>query len=284
MFAFIMMHVFGVSANLMSLGALDFGIVVDGAVIIVEGVLHALVLQHVGRRLTQSEMDTVVTHSASSIYKSAAFGVLIIIVVFIPIMTLTGIEGKMFRPMAQTVSFAVLGALILSLTYVPMLASLFLKKNIDGKRTFSDRIMSRLQRIYQPVLEKALHHPRTTVALAGGLFVLSLLVFTRLGGVFIPQLEEGDLAMQVTLPAGSSLEETIRTTTQAERILLDHFPEVRQVVSKIGTAEVPTDPMSVELADVMIVLKDKEEWTSAETREELVALMEEKLSAIVGAS
>lgn len=284
MFAFIMMHLFGVSANLMSLGALDFGIVVDGAVIIVEGVLHALFALHVGKRLTQSEMDHVVAASASAIYKSAAFGVLIIIVVFFPIMTLTGIEGKMFRPMAQTVSFAVLGALILSLTYVPMLSALLLKKDVKEKRNISDRIVGALQRAYQPGLHKALNNPKATLLIALLLLVISIFIFTRLGGVFIPQLEEGDIAMQMTLPAGSSLEESIRTSTQAEQVLLENFPEVRQVVSKIGTAEVPTDPMSVELADIMVVMKEKEAWTTAETREELVRKMEEKLSAIIGAS
>ena len=284
MFAFIMMHLFGVSANLMSLGALDFGIVVDGAVIIVEGVLHALVVAHAGQKLSQSQMDGVVIKSASSIYRSAAFGVLIIIVVFIPIMTLTGIEGKMFRPMAQTVSFAVLGALILSVTYVPMLSALILKKDVTSKKNISDRIINGLQRIYQPGLRSALNHPAITLITAVALFGLSIVAFSRLGGVFIPQLEEGDIAMQMTLPTGSSLDESIRTSTQAEQILLKNFPEVKQVVSKIGTAEVPTDPMSVELADIMIVMKEKEEWTSAETREELVAKMEEKLSAIIGAS
>ncbi len=284
MFAFIMMDIFGVSANLMSLGALDFGIVVDGAVIIVEGVLHALYATHLGRKLSQPEMDGVVTKSAGAIYKSAAFGVLIIVVVFIPIMTLTGIEGKMFRPMAQTVSFAVLGALILSLTYVPMLSALILKKNIREKVDVSDRIMEKLQRLYQPTLHKALNNPMVTVLTATGLLVASVFVFTRLGGVFIPQLEEGDFAMQMTLPTGASLDESIRTSTQAEKILLENFPEVKQVVSKIGTAEIPTDPMSVELADIMVVLKDKKEWTSAETREELVKKMEKKLSDILGAS
>ena len=284
MFAFIMMHVFGVSANLMSLGALDFGIVVDGAVIIVEGVLHSVFAYHAGQKLTRSEMDGVVIKSASSIYRSAAFGVLIIVVVFIPIMTLTGIEGKMFRPMAQTVSFAVLGALLLSVTYVPMLSALILERNIRPKHNISDRIMKAFQRAYRPGLQKALDHPAPTVLIAVALFVLSIFVFTRLGGVFIPQLEEGDIAMQMTLPTGSSLEESIRTSTQAEQILLENFPEVKQVVSKIGTAEVPTDPMSVELADIMIVMKEKEEWTSADSREELVSLMEEKLSVIIGAS
>lgn len=186
--------------------------------------------------------------------------------------------------MAQTVSFAVLGALILSLTYVPMLSALLLNKKVVVKRNISDRIMGGLQRMYQPSLDKALNNPKATLLIAMTLLVISIFTFTRLGGVFIPQLEEGDIAMQMTLPTGSSLEESIRTSTQAEQILLDNFPEVRQVVSKIGTAEVPTDPMSVELGDIMIVMKEKEEWTSAETREEIVKKMEEKLSAIIGAS
>jgi cobalt-zinc-cadmium resistance protein CzcA len=284
LFAFILMNVFGVSANLMSLGALDFGIVVDGAVIIVEGILHALVASHVGVKLNQRQMDEVVVSSASSIYKSAAFGVLIIIVVFIPIMTLTGIEGKMFRPMAQTVSFAVFGALVLSLTYVPMLSALLLKKNIVLKKNISDKIMEGLRRVYQPSLRKALRNPKAILFSTLILLGISAFIFGRLGGVFIPQLEEGDIAMQMTLPTGSSLNESIRTATQTERLLLENFPEVKQVVSKIGTAEVPTDPMSVELADIMIVLKDKDEWTSAKSRDELVRRMEEKLTAIIGAS
>src|SRR5690606_26913442 len=223
MFAFIMMYMFGVSANLMSLGAIDFGIVVDGAVIIVEGILHALFAYHVGKSLTREEMDGVVAKSASSIYRTAAFGVLIIIVVFIPIMTLTGIEGKMFRPMAQTVSFAVLGALLLSLTYVPMMSSLMLKRNIILKPTLSDRIMAVLQRGYRAVLGKALDRPAVTISIALSLFIAAIVIFSRLGGVFIPQLEEGDLAMQMTLPAGSSLDESIRNSTLAEQILLEQF-------------------------------------------------------------
>ena len=284
LFAFIMMYVFGVSANLMSLGAIDFGIVVDGAVIIVDGILHALFTYHVGQTLTREEMDSVVARSASSIYRTAAFGVLIIIVVFIPIMTLTGIEGKMFRPMAQTVSFAVLGALLLSLTYVPMMSALVLKRNVMPKETISDRIMRVLKRAYSALLHKALDHPAATLSISLGLFVGAIWIFSRLGGVFIPQLEEGDLAMQMTLPAGSSLDESIRNSTLAEKILLEEFPEVKQVVSKIGTAEVPTDPMSVEQADIMIILKDKTEWTSADTREELIGKMESALSVLIGPS
>lgn len=284
LFAFIMMHLFGVSANLMSLGAIDFGIVVDGAVIIVEGILHALFAHHAGETLSRAEMDSVVARSASSIYRTAAFGVLIIIVVFIPIMTLTGIEGKMFRPMAQTVSFAVLGALLLSLTYVPMMSALVLKRKVIPKKNISDRIMDVLKRAYGVVLRKALDHPAGTLSISMGMLIAAIWIFSRLGGVFIPQLEEGDLAMQMTLPAGSSLNESIRSSTLAEQILLDNFPEVKQVVSKIGTAEIPTDPMSVEQADIMIVLKDKDEWTSAATREELIAKMESALAVIIGPS
>ncbi|WPP49551.1 CusA/CzcA family heavy metal efflux RND transporter [Catalinimonas niigatensis] len=284
LFAFIMMRAFGVSANLMSLGAIDFGIVVDGAVIIVESVLHVLYTQYLGRKLSRSEMNSVVSHATSQIFKSAAFGVLIIIVVFIPIMTLTGIEGKMFRPMAQTVSFAVLGALLLSLTYVPMMASWVLKRDIQDKKTISDKIVDGLKKVYLPVLDKAIQYKKTVVTVAFILFLISAFSFTRLGGEFIPTLEEGDLAMQMTIQPGSSLEESVKTSSKAEKILLDNFPEVEQVISKIGTAEVPTDPMAIEDGDIMIIMKDKAEWVSAETREELVAMMKEKLDVIAGAN
>ena len=284
LFAFIMMRAFGVSANLMSLGALDFGIVVDGAVIIVESVLHVVYTSYLGKKLSQSEMDEVVSRSAGKIFKSAAFGVLIIIVVFVPIMTLTGIEGKMFRPMAQTVSFAVLGALLLSLTYVPMMAALVLKKDIKATKNVSDKIIGFLRKIYLPAIEAATTHKKTVVAAAFGLFAISAISFTQLGGEFIPTLEEGDLAMQMTIQPGSSLEESVNTATKAERILLDNFPEVKQVVSKIGTAEVPTDPMAIEDGDIMIIMKPKAEWVTTQSREEMVALMKEKLEVVAGAS
>lgn len=284
LFAFIMMRAFGVSANLMSLGAIDFGIVVDGAVIIVESVLHVLYTQYVGRKLSRDEMNSVVSYSASQIFKSAAFGVLIIIVVFIPIMTLTGIEGKMFRPMAQTVSFAVLGALFLSLTYVPMMASLVLKRDIKDHKNFSDKIMEGLKKLYLPVLNKAIDYKKSVVTVAFVLFLISAFSFTRLGGEFIPTLEEGDLAMQMTIQPGSSLQESVKTSSKAEKILLENFPEVKTVISKIGTAEVPTDPMAIEDGDIMIIMKDKADWVTAETREELVAMMKEKLDVVAGAS
>jgi cobalt-zinc-cadmium resistance protein CzcA len=284
LFGFIMMHIFGVSANLMSLGAIDFGIVLDGAVIIVENILFQLHRHHAGKLLTQNEVDAEVKASAAGIYQSATFGVVIILIVFIPILTLTGIEGKMFRPMAQTFSFVVLGAFLLSMTYIPMMTALFLEKKVKSEKTLSDRVIKFLKLSYHPVLRFSLANKYTLLLITVGIFLIATWSFTRLGGEFIPTLEEGDLAMQMTIPTGSSLSQSILTATRAEKILMDNFPEVRQVVSKIGTAEVPTDPMAIEDADIMIVLKEKKEWVSAGDREELIALMKEKLSVITAAS
>ena len=283
LFALSMMHYFGISANLMSLGAIDFGIVIDGAVIIVEGLLHTLGLSFIGQRLNQKEMDQAVAHSTSKIYRSAAFGVLIILVVFIPILTLEGIEGKTFRPMAQTVGFAILGSMLLSMTYVPVMSALFLSKKIDHEKGIALRIMDKLKSWYRPVLHISLKKPMITVLSALGIFLFSLILFNTLGAEFVPTLEEGDIAMQQSIKPGSSLNESIHTSSMAEKILLDNFPEVLHVVSKIGTAEVPTDPMAIEDADVMIILKDKEEWTSASTREELMDKMKAKLAPITWA-
>ncbi len=278
LFALTMMRYFGISANLMSLGAIDFGIVIDGAVIIVEGLLHALAVGYVGQQLTQEEMDGVVRRSTSEIYRSAAFGVLIILLVFLPILTLEGTEGKTFRPMAQVVSFAIFGSLLLSVTYVPVMASLFVSKNIKPETGFAARLMRVLQRWYRPVVGAAVRRAVPTLLVAGVALVGSLFIFSRMGGEFIPTLEEGDIAMQQAIKPGSSLQESIHTSTMAERILLDNFPEVKHVVSKIGTAEVPTDPMAIEDADIMIILKDKEEWTSATNREDLMDRMKDKLA------
>jgi cobalt-zinc-cadmium resistance protein CzcA len=284
LFALIMMHIFGVSANLMSLGAIDFGIVIDGAVIIVEALLHTLALAYVGRKLSQKEMDEVVMSSTSRIYRSAAFGVMIILLVFVPILALEGTEGKTFRPMAQTVAFAILGSLLLSLTYVPVMSSLFLKKEIKKQSGFSYRFIEFLKNIYRPVLGAALRHRALTLAVGILSFVFAVFVFSRMGAEFIPTLDEGDIAMQQTIKPGSSLKESIHTSTEAERILLENFPEIEHVVSKIGTAEVPTDPMAIEDADIMIILKDRKDWVSADNREELIGLMKEKLKPMSWAS
>lgn len=284
LFTFIMMQLFGVSANLMSLGAIDFGIVVDGAVIVVEGVLHAIMLGHVGKTLKGKDISSIINTSTKHIYKSAAFGVLIILVVFVPIMTLKGIEGKMFKPMAMTISFAVFGALLLSLTYVPVMVSLVLGGKYSEKKNLSDKLVERLQNWYKPVLNSALKLPVLVIAFSLMLLGITGVVFSNMGGEFIPTLEEGDLAMQLSVPPGSSLETSIRKTTEAEKILKDNFPEVKHVVSKIGTAEVPTDPMAIEDADVMIILKERDEWTSASNREDLIALMKDKLESMDSAS
>ncbi|HEY1032106.1 MAG TPA: CusA/CzcA family heavy metal efflux RND transporter [Flavipsychrobacter sp.] len=280
LFALGMMNVFGVSANLMSLGAIDFGLIVDGAVIIVEATMHHLALGK-SRTLTQAEMDDEVYTSASKIRSSAAFGEIIILIVYIPILTLVGIEGKMFRPMAQTVGFAILGALILSLTYIPMMSALILPKTIEHKRTFSDKMMDFFHRKYAPILEWAIRFKHWVVSIAGGLMVITFVVFANMGGEFLPQLQEGDYAFHCILPQGASLSQSIETSMQAERIIKS-FPEVKQVIGKTGSAEIPTDPMPPEASDLIIVLKDKKEWTTTDDYDDLANQMIEKLEAIPG--
>ena len=281
LFALGMMNVFGVSANLMSLGAIDFGLIVDGAVIIVEATLHHLGLNKSKKMLTQSEMDEEVFLSASKIRSSAAFGEIIILIVYIPILTLVGVEGKMFTPMAKTVGFAILGALILSLTYIPMMSALFLSKKMNHKENFSDKMMKRLQKVYQPLLEKALKIKYWLVGGTVALFAVALFIFSRMGGEFIPQLQEGDFAFHCILPQGSSLNQSLETSMQASRII-KQFDEVKMVVGKTGAAEVPTDPMPPEATDMMVILKPQKEWKSDKTYDELADEISEKLEAIPG--
>ena len=285
LFAFGMMKAFGISGNLMSLGAIDFGLIVDGAVIIVEAVCHHLRFMYGGDRkhLDQKEMDEEVYQSASKIRNSAAFGEIIIMIVYLPLLTLNGIEGKMFRPMALTIFFAILGSFILSLTYVPMASALFLsKKTGERKRNVSDRIMSFLHRLYRPVLKFCLRFAIPLIILMVLLFGGSLWLFSRLGGEFLPTLEEGDFAVEISMAQGTSLSQMVQTTTLAEKILKDKFPEIKQAVTRIGSAEIPTDPMPVERADMLISLVPKKEWTSAKTKDELMEKMAETLSVIPG--
>ncbi|MBW7937178.1 MAG: efflux RND transporter permease subunit, partial [Flavobacteriales bacterium] len=192
LFAFGMMSVSGVSANLMSLGALDFGLVVDGAVVIVEGVIHQMHIRYAGQRLSRDVMDQTVSRYSGRMMQTAIFGQVIILIVYIPILALVGIEGKMFKPMAMTVSFAIIGAIILSLTYVPMATSLFLNKNVRVKQTFSDRFMHVLEKAFMPVLAWVIRFKYLMVSISLGVFIISLWLFTLLGSVFIPNLEEGD--------------------------------------------------------------------------------------------
>ncbi|OFX87812.1 MAG: acriflavine resistance protein B [Bacteroidetes bacterium GWF2_33_16] len=286
LFAFGMMQLFGVSGNLMSLGAIDFGLIVDGAVIIVESIVHRITMSkshHTGiKRLTQPQMDEEVFQASSKIRTAAAFGEIIILIVYIPILVLVGIEGKMFKPMGQVVSFAILGAFILSLTWVPMISSLFLSKNTEHKRNISDKIMDFLHKAFNPVIAFALRRKLAIVITSVVLFIGSLFLFTRLGGEFIPQLEEGDLAGLVITLQGGSPANTVEEVKRANIILRDNFPEIKHLVCKIGPGEIPTDPTPMETGDYIITLKPKSEWTTAETREELVEKMEEKLAVLAG--
>lgn len=285
LFAISLMKVFGVSGNLMSLGAIDFGLIVDGAVIIVESVVHRISRRTFvkdGKYLSQEQMDQEVFSSSKRMMTSATFGQIIILIVYLPILTLVGIEGKMFRPMAMVVSFAILGAIILSLTYVPVASSLFLSKKTGRKQQISDRIIGRIQKIFDPVFNLAMKRKIEVIVLSVLLFIGSFWIFSRLGGEFLPQLEEGDLAAGVMTLQGGSLSNTMEMVQKANKILLTNFPEVKTTVCKIGAAEIPTDPTPMETGDYIITLKDKSEWTSAETREELIEKMEEKLSVLAG--
>ncbi|MBK7800074.1 MAG: CusA/CzcA family heavy metal efflux RND transporter [Saprospiraceae bacterium] len=281
LFALGMMNVFGVSANLMSLGAIDFGLIVDGAVIIVEATMHHLGLRKRIDRLSQAEMDAEVFKSASKIRNSAAFGEIIILIVYIPILTLIGIEGKMFRPMGQTVGFAIFGALILSITYIPMMCAQFLSKNISHKQTFSDRMMEFFQRIYAPLLQMAIKAKLYVVGLTVAIFIITSFIFSRMGGEFIPTLAEGNFAFHCILSQGTSLSQSIETSMQASR-LIKEFDEVKMVVGKTGSAEVPTDPMPPEASDMMIILKPQSEWKREISYDDLADEIFEKLENIPG--
>ena len=300
LFAFGMMKTFGIDGNLMSLGAIDFGMIVDSAVIIVEAVVAHIATGHFSSpalraayaahaaaqpagappqpfRLTRGQMDEEVHFSASRIRQSAAFGEIIIMIVYVPLMTLVGIEGKMFRPMALTVFFAILGAFILSLTYVPVASSLVLSRSVHSRKNVSERLMLRLQRLYRPVLEYVLRRSRDVITAAVAMFCVSAVAFKFLGGEFIPSLEEGDFAVEMSMAQGTSLTQMVESCTKAEQLLKKNFPEIRQVVSRIGSAEIPTDPMPVERADIMVALKPRSEWASAKTPPEL----REKMAAVL---
>lgn len=287
LFAIIMMNLFGVSGNLMSLGALDFGLIVDGAVIIVEAVLHRL--SHV-KSLTKndvqhsSQIDAEVTNSATKMMNSAVFGQIIILIVYLPIFSLQGIEGKMFKPMAQTVAFALVGAFLLSLTYIPMMSALVLNSKTNKLSKWSDAKITRLQHRFEQYLRSALKVPKAILASTVLLFIIAIALLLNMGGEFIPQLEEGDFAVDTRLMTGTNLTTTIQTTQSAADLLIKQFPEVQKVVTKIGSGEIPTDPMPLEASDMMVVLKDKKEWTSAKSFPELAEKMSTALKDIPGIS
>lgn len=286
LFALSLMYIFGVDANLMSLGAIDFGIIIDGAVIIVEYIAFKITAERsdflaMPKRERQSFIDKVTLAGASKMMHSAVFGQLIIIIVFIPILSLVGVEGKMFRPMALVFSFALIGTMILCFTYVPVMASLFIRPTDPNKKTISFRIITFLQDKHKPTMEWALNKQTLVLSMAFALVVGAALLYTRMGGEFVPTLDEGDFVIQPVLKTGTSLTNTTEATTRIEKILM-RFPEVDQVVSRIGAAEVPTDPMSMEESDVIIRLKPKKEWVSAKSKDELADKFKEALSEIPG--
>ena len=281
LFAIIMMNLFGVSGNLMSLGALDFGLIIDGAVIIVEAILHQLWKKdHQGA--VMKDRDQVVVQNAGRMMNSAVFGQLIILVVYLPIFSLEGIEGKMFKPMAQTVAFALVGAFILSLTYIPMMCSYFLPQHPSKGQERSEAIVKKIEKAFEPLLLWAVNKWRWVVLSSAGLLLISLVAFSTIGGEFIPELEEGDFAVETRIMTGSSVKASIDYTQQAAKILLDRFPEVEKVVTKIGNGEIPTDPMPMEASDMMVILKDKSDWQSAETFEALAEKMSAALEEVPG--
>jgi cobalt-zinc-cadmium resistance protein CzcA len=281
LFAVIMMNIFGVSGNLMSLGALDFGLIVDGAVIIVEACMFQLHISN-QKKVSQIQMDDIVYSTSTRMRNAAVFGELIILAVYLPIFTLEGIEGKMFKPMAQTVAFALLGAFILSLTYIPMMTALFLNKNISHKKNISDRMMEVLERIHQKYLTKVLAIPKIVIGFVLTLFAVSMFILSTLGGEFIPELPEGDFAVETRVLASSNINTTVDACLKAAHILKKKFPEVEKVIGKVGSGEIPTDPMPTDAADIMIILKDKSEWTSANSWDELSEKMSKALQDVPG--
>ncbi|MCT3815240.1 CusA/CzcA family heavy metal efflux RND transporter [Elizabethkingia anophelis] len=279
LFAIIMMNIFGVSGNLMSLGALDFGLIVDGAVIIVEAVLHRLhsIKGKEGERISGEQMNKEVKTSAGKMMNSAVFGQVIILIVYLPILSLQGIEGKMFKPMAQTVAFALIGAFILSLTYIPMMSSVFLSRKIQTKPTFSDRMIEKLVAFYDRSLAKVLKSSKIVMTVVFLLFALAVFILSKLGGEFIPSLPEGDFAVETRILPGSSLKTSTEVVLKSQQVLMSKFPEIKKIVGKTGSSEIPTDPMPLDASDMMIILKDRKEWTSADNYNDLADKMQKEL-------
>ncbi len=286
LFALSMMYLLGVDANLMSLGAIDFGIIIDGAVIIVEFIAFqfsksSAALVGLSKQDKQLEKDKIAFTGASKMMHSAIFGQIIIIIVFIPILSLSGVEGKMFRPMAEVFSFALIGAMILGLTYVPVVSAIFLKASVPGPKNISVRLLHFLNQVYKPVLHWAFDHSKAVLIAAGSLLVGVVFLFSSMGSEFVPTLDEGDFVIQPVFKTGTTLSNTVETISEMERILMK-FPEVKQVVTRIGAAEIPTDPMSMEESDVIVTLHPPSEWTTVETKDELAEEFKKALTAIPG--
>ena len=283
LFAFILMQVFGVWANLMSLGAIDFGIIVDGAVIIVEGTVFLLqrsILK--SQNINGETKDELAFKASSKMMNAAFFGQLIVLIVFIPILGLEGIEGKMFKPMALTFMFAMIGVMILCLTYVPMMSAWFLKGHKRKRKSWGDRLVEWLENGYKKLLQKSFKLSKIVVIVAVSLLGVSAALFNQMGGEFMPKLDEGDIAFHAILKPGTALTETVKTTTKIEQIVKSKFPEVKHIVSRIGVADVPTDPMPMDIADVFVILKPESEWVSAGSKSELIAKMKKAVQQVPG--
>ena len=271
----------------MSLGAIDFGIIIDGSVIIVEYIAFKLSknleeINRLNKAQSRAKIDRITLKSASKMMKSAIFGQLIILIVFIPVLTLSGVEGKMFKPMALTFSYAIIGAMIFGLTYIPVMSSLLIKPVKEKSNNISIRIMKSINKLYDPAIKWALAQKKIVLGASLGLLFLSIYIFTTIGSEFVPTLDEGDLVIQPVLKTGTSLNKTIEITTRIENILLEKIPEVEQVVSRIGAAEIPTDPMSMEESDVIVKLKPKNQWVKARSKNEIINRIRHELSVIPG--
>lgn len=271
-----------VSGNLMSLGALDFGLIVDGAVIIIENCIRrfGIAQNQLGRLLTQEERFKLTAEATTEVIKPSIFGVIIITVVYLPIFSLTGVEGKMFHPMAFTVVMALLSALILSLTFVPAAVALFITGKVEEKE---NKVIRGIKRGYEPALRLSLRYPLTVIATAVVLVAVSLFGATRMGAEFIPNLDEGDIALHALRIPGTSLTQAITMQSMLEKQLKEDFPEIREVFGKLGTPEVATDPMPPSVADTFVMLKPRKEWPDpSKTKTELVEEMEKVVKTVPG--
>lgn len=287
LFTLSIMYIFGIDANLMSLGALDFGIIIDGAVIIVEFIAIKITVakpkyDKAEKSERQSLIDKITFEGASKMMNSAIFGQIIILIVLIPILSLSGVEGKMFRPMALSFSFAIMGAMLFGLTWLPVISALVLKPVKSKKKNLAGWIMDMAYRSYCPVIKWSFNHKRIILGMAVASLIFTGYLFTRMGGEFVPTLDEGDFVIQPVLKTGTSLSKTIELTTRMEQILIEEFSEVDQIVCRIGAAEVPTDPMSMEEIDMIIKLNPKKEWVNAKSKEELADKFKKALSIIPG--
>lgn len=280
LFAVLGMKQFGISGNLMSLGAIDFGIIVDGAVIMVENCVRRLseARAMLGRTLTKEEHAAVIKQATSEVRKVTQFGEMIIIATFIPILALEGVEGKMFRPMALVFILALVGALILSLTLIPTLCSLFLSRDTQEKHS---RLLGFFERLYAPTLAFALKRRAWVIGAASILLVACGFLFTRIGSEFVPKLDEGSLVIQPIRVRTVDMEQTIKLVTAYEKKVLE-VPEVLTVVTRTGTPEIATDPMPLSLSDSFLTLKPKAQWRPGMTKEKLIAELQSKIQQVPG--